>query len=323
MSHNAPLRAVSPLLTADAKVPRHCSEAEYVAFTANLPLTEPARRKHANFHRRFVRTYPDLDTWFTQPLRVRLGWRNGEGQNRRCAPKPGFDPTTAWINFNARHYLTYLALTGRLRMDWGWLLGIGVLKPFLIADLLGLPLRDQSEDLRERLLALGHVRDNESFKVPWGLIRLVMHRGDPDLHTLTSDDIEAMRHAIRHCERVPGLLQIIGEDRIPALKLSWGTNTYRTGLALFHAGITGRPPAGKRPSRHHVSAANRASTPSSNVSWPNAPWSCDPRACPVPAADYAASDSGWTPNAPASTASTSSTGPIWSTSWNRCTGCTN
>lgn len=243
MSHSAPLRAASPLFTLADKVPRHCPEGEYAAFAAGLPLTAPSRRKHANFYRRFVRTYPDLDAWFAQPLRVRLGWRNGEGQNRRCAPEPGFDPTMAWVNFNARHYLTYLALTGRLRMDWGWLLGIGVLKPFLISDLLGLSLRDQSENLRERLLALGHVGADESFKVPWGLIRLVMHRGDPNLHTLTSDDIEAMRHAIRHCERIPGLFQVIGEDRSAALKASWGTNAYRTGLALFHAGITGRPPA--------------------------------------------------------------------------------
>ncbi|WP_280679216.1 hypothetical protein [Kitasatospora sp. MAA19] len=51
-----------------------------------------------------------------------------------------------------------------------------------------------------------------------------------------------MRHAIRHCERIPGLLDVVGEDRCPTLKASWSTNAYRTGLALFHAGITARPP---------------------------------------------------------------------------------
>ncbi|MFF0291047.1 tyrosine-type recombinase/integrase [Streptomyces sp. NPDC005262] len=243
MSTNAPLRAASSPFTSADTVPLHCAEAEYAAFTDALPISDRWRRKHANFRRRFVRTYPDLPSWFALPLRVRLGWRNGEGQNRRRAPEPGFDTATAWINFNARHYLTYLALTGRLRMDWGWLLGIGVLKPFLVADQLGLPMRDQSEDLRHRLLALGHVRDDAAFRVPWGLIRLVMHRGDADLHTLSSDEIEGMRHAIRHCERIPGLLQVVGEDRCPTLKAGWGTNAYRTGLALFHAGITGRPPA--------------------------------------------------------------------------------
>jgi integrase len=221
----------------------HCPEAEYTAFVAAVPMSDRWRRKHTQFHLRFRRTYPDLRAWFALPLRDRLGWRNGERQNQRRAPEPGFDATTAWINFNARQYLTHLALTGRLRMDWGWLLGIGVLKPFLVADQLQLPLRDQSENLRLRLLALGHVRDDEAFRVPWGLIRLAMHRGDPDLHTLTSDDIEGMRHAIRHCERIPGLLQVVGEERCPALRAAWGTNAYRTGLALFHAGITGRLPA--------------------------------------------------------------------------------
>jgi hypothetical protein len=47
-----------------------------------------------------------------------------------------------WINYNARDYLT-TGPTGRLRLDWGWLLGIGVIH-FGIADQLGLP--DQPDD---------------------------------------------------------------------------------------------------------------------------------------------------------------------------------
>ncbi|MDH6706713.1 hypothetical protein P3T27_003440 [Kitasatospora sp. MAA19] len=166
MSTNAPLRAASSPLTLAPGIPRHCPDAEYTAFVAALPTSDRWRRKHAQFHLRFVRTHPDLHTWFALPLRDRLGWRNGEGQNQRCAPEPGFDATTAWINFNARHYLTYLALTGRLRMDWGWLLGIGVLKPFLVTDQLQLPLRDRTEDLRNCLLALGHARDDAAFRSP-------------------------------------------------------------------------------------------------------------------------------------------------------------
>jgi len=243
VSVNAPQWAASSPAASARWVPQHCPQAEYAAFIAALPMSNGWRRKHAQFHLRFRRTYPDLHTWFAEPLRIRLGWRNGEGQNRRCAPEPASDPATAWINFNARHYLTYLALTGRMRMDWGWLLGIGVLKPFLVADHLGLPLREHSERLRDGLLTLGHIRDDEGFRVPWGLIRLVMHRGDPDLNTLVGDDVETMRHAIRHCERIPGLLQVIGEDRCPTLKLSWATNAFRTGLALFHTGITDRPPS--------------------------------------------------------------------------------
>jgi integrase len=150
--------------------------------------------------------------------------------------------TAGWINFNARHYLTYLALTGRLRMDWGWLLGIGVLKPWLVADQIGLPLSTQAADLRERLIALGHVRDEESFRLSWALIRLVLHRGDPDLTAITADDVEEMRQVIKHANEIPGISQVIDPGRLGTVKAAWGTNAYRAGLTLFYGGITGRLP---------------------------------------------------------------------------------
>lgn len=144
-------------------VPCHCPDAEYEALIRGQPLSAEWRKKHLNFHRRFVRTYPDLAAWTGESLRTRLGWRGPEAQDQRLSPDDGFDATTGWINFNARHYLIYLALTGRLRLDWGWLLGIGVLKPWVVADQIGLPLSSQAASLRERLVALGHVRDEGEF----------------------------------------------------------------------------------------------------------------------------------------------------------------
>jgi integrase len=220
----------------------HCLGAEYEALIRRLPLSAEWGKKHLAFHRRFVRAYPDLAAWSAQPLRGRLGWRGPEGQHQRSGPGDGFDATSGWINFNARHYLIYLALTGRLRMDWGWLLGIGVLKPWLVADQIGLPLSMQAADLRERLIALGHVRDEESFRLSWALIRLVLHRGDPDLSAITADDVEEMRQVIKHAEQIPGISQVIDPARLATVKAVWGTNAYRAGLALFHGGITGRLP---------------------------------------------------------------------------------
>lgn len=222
--------------------PHHCLAAEYAAFIAKLPASEEWRRKHANYHQRFIRTYPDLHRWFDQPLRQRLGWRTGEDQNRRSAPGGEFDQTLGWINFNARHYLTYLALTGRVSLDWGWLLGIGVLKPFLVADQLGLPLSRQANELRERLIALGHVRDNASFRLSWALVRLLLYRGDPDLHAITAEDVDALRAAIKNLAQITGVADVIDPARWPRLTMSWETNAYRAGLALFHGGITARPP---------------------------------------------------------------------------------
>ncbi|MGI5401419.1 hypothetical protein ACQEVG_18645 [Streptomyces sp. CA-135486] len=160
----------------------------------------------------------------------------------RTAPGSDFDTTSGWINFNARPYLTYLALTGRLRLDWGWLLGIGVLKPWLVADQMGLPLSSQATDLRERLVGLGHVRDDRWFRLTWALIRLVLHRGDSDLHAITADDVEDLRQAIQRLDRIPGLDRVIDPACLPTRRAAWGTNAYRAGLALFHAGITNRLP---------------------------------------------------------------------------------
>ncbi|MGG7569194.1 tyrosine-type recombinase/integrase [Streptomyces sirii] len=240
MSSIVPLPASSP--APDPRAPRHCPMREYAAFIAELDVSEPRRRRHASSHQRFVHTFPDLTTWFAQPLRQRLGWRNGEDQNRRTRPDADFDATTGWINFQARHYAIYLGLTGRLRLDWGWLLGIGVLKPFQVADQMGLPFREHVNDLQERLIALGHAHSREDWRLPWALIRLVLHRGDPDISAITADDIEEMRHAIRHLQRVPGIDQVIAPHRLPTVQAAWGTNAYRAGLALFHTGVIGHPP---------------------------------------------------------------------------------
>jgi len=223
-------------------VPCHCPEAEYAGLIRRQPLSAAWRQKHLAFHRRFVGAYPDLEAWLAQPLRQRLGWRGPEGQERRSGPGEGIDATACWVNFNARHYLIYLALTGRLRLDWGWLLGIGVLKPWLVADQVGLPLSGQAADLRERLIALGHVRDEESFRLSWALIRLVLHRGDPDLTAITFEDVEEMRQVIKNLVQVPGISEVIDPARLPSTRAAWGTNAYRAGLALFHGGVISRLP---------------------------------------------------------------------------------
>lgn len=256
MSGNGALRASLP--TSGRTIPCHCDDVEYAAFTSRMPLTEPGRRKHLNFSRRFRGTYPDLTVWFDLPLRQRLGWRAGESQNQRASPAADADPTLGWINFNARTYLTYLALTGRLRLDWGWLLGIGVLKPWRVADQLGLPLSLQADDLRERLIALGHVDDEQSFRLSWALIRLVLRRGDPDLGAVTADDVEGMRRTIQHLDRVPGIGEVVPPARLAGLSAAWGTNAFRAGLALFHAGIINSQPVPYRGlPRHALSSKPR------------------------------------------------------------------
>ncbi|MFI5951857.1 tyrosine-type recombinase/integrase [Micromonospora chalcea] len=228
--------------------PRHCPAEEYTSFVEHSGIYSPDRkvRLHRR-HVRFLRQFPELASWFDQPLRQRLGWRNKDTQTRRRGPGDDFDVTAGWINYNARDYLIYLALTGRLRLDWGWLLGVGVIKPWPIADQLGLPLTAQVDQLREQVTALGHNPDSSTFRVSWTVMRLVLYRGDPDLHAITADDVEQLRATIRTLDQVPGIAEVLSPQHLTTIKNAWGTNVFRTGIALFHAGITDRLPQRNAP----------------------------------------------------------------------------
>ena len=154
---------------------RHCEPGEYEEFLADSVWREDRRRRLLGKQRRFAKAYPDLDAWMQLPLQIRLGWRNNETQSRRARDRTGSDVTTDWINFNARHYLFYLSLTGRLRLDWGWLLGVGVLKPWTVAESLGLPLFEQADALAVKHRELGLSTKLCRHGVHWGVARLVLH----------------------------------------------------------------------------------------------------------------------------------------------------
>jgi integrase len=222
--------------------PQHCPAEEYETFIAHSLHSDDLKMRLQRRHARFLRHFPDLQDWFDQPLRQRLGWRNKDTQTRRLGPGDEFDVTLGWINYNARDYLIYLALTGRLRLDWGWLLGIGVIRPMWIADQLGLPLSSQIDQLRAQVTALGHSPDSTTFRVSWTVIRLVLHRGDPDLRAITADDVEEFRVRIRSIDQIPGIDEVLSPQQLGTIRNAWGTNVFRTGIALFHAGFTDRLP---------------------------------------------------------------------------------
>src|SRR5699024_1141879 len=184
---------------------------------------------------------PDLQAWIQLPLQARLGWRNNEVQAQRTRQQSSRDVTADWINVNARPYLFYLALTGRLRLDWGWLLGIGVLKPWTVAGSLGLPLGQQVNALVDKHRELGMDEKRCRHNINWGVPRLVLHRGDPDLFTLTVAEVEELRQVIREAATIPGLPEVLG-DRLATIPAGWGTRAFKTGMALYHAGMVGALP---------------------------------------------------------------------------------
>jgi integrase len=215
---------------------RHCEPGEYEEFLANSVWREDRRRRLLGKQRRFAKAYPDLDAWMELPLQVRLGWRNNETQSRRTRDMTRSDVATDWVNFNARHYLFYLSLTGRLRLDWGWLLGIGVLKPWTVAESLKLPLFEQADALAARHRELGLATKPCRHGVHWGVARLVLRRADPDLSTLTIGDVEGLREAIRSAATIPGIPEVLGA-RLDTTRLQWSHRAFATGVALYHAGV--------------------------------------------------------------------------------------
>ena len=66
---------------------------------------------------------------------------------------------------------------------------------------------------------------------------VLLRRADPDLTAVTADDVEQTRQAILHLDRIPGIDQVLAPDRWPTLAAAWGTNAFRAGVALFHAGV--------------------------------------------------------------------------------------
>jgi integrase len=70
------------------------------------------RRSHRKL---FVQAWPDLEAWLHAPLADRIGRIDGQIRST-LRNQPSY-----W----ARAYLYYLALTGRLRLDYTWLLAVG------------------------------------------------------------------------------------------------------------------------------------------------------------------------------------------------------
>lgn len=235
---SAPALAVA----ASSFAPTHSSADEYAAFVQRLPGGEDWRRKLLRFQTRFAASYPDLGAWFDTPLRERVGWQNQTTQSRRRAPEDGFDATAGWVNHNARPYLIYLALTGRLRLDWPWLLGVGVLKPWVIAETLGLPLVARCDEILALSRGLGLPHADCRQRVHWTIARLVLHRGDADIDTLTAEDIDALRALLRRVAELPQIEQALIPQQLKTASKVWGTYAFQSGVALFHAGVIDRMP---------------------------------------------------------------------------------
>lgn len=243
---SAPRRSRSPRTTDGYTSPAHASAGEYERFLRGglrgsknwTPMLLQARAE-------FVAHYPSMTRWARRPLAERVG----PTINARPGPAGVLvDPAGAAASFRARPYLFYLSLTGRLRLDWPWLFGAANLRILAIADGLGLPLRAQMAALREQELGRGVSVPSVNKSLPWALPRLILHRADPDLTTLSLAEIDELRTAIRAVASLPEIEQLDLKVRMRSgFPMAWHSSVTQTGVALFHAGFIEALPLRKQP----------------------------------------------------------------------------
>jgi hypothetical protein len=166
----------------------HVSEAEYKSWVDDHIPHPAARWQRMVIYRRFVGSFPDLSTWFDTPLDLRLGFTGGPSWAK------GRSKTHEAIG-----YLAFLALVKGISLDYEYLLARQFTRLFSDASGgggLGVD-RTTFEAWVARMVQLGYAEPNARAHLTWGLTRILLHRGDPDLDAITGSDVFALAGAVR------------------------------------------------------------------------------------------------------------------------------
>jgi site-specific recombinase XerD len=183
---------------------QHASAEEYAAFLQAFarergyarPRKEQARLLLCRT--RFVQWYPDLSAWFSAPLIERVGRLYQEDYNHSSYP----------ISYRARFYLIFLALRGYACMDWDWLIATHKLglEPFL--PILGCP--SVLPSLVETAVNLGYERRDAHMTLQWGVSRVLLHLGTPDLKAIHATHLAEFEQAVASFGKRPDVASFFG-----------------------------------------------------------------------------------------------------------------
>ncbi len=184
------MTSAEPLLSgAPGSAPRvHAAEAEYKAWIYQH-IPHPAARWHRMLiYRRFIESFPVLSRWFDSPLQLRLGFSGGPVWTK--------GRTTA---HEAIGYLAYLSLVRGICLDYEYLLARQFTRLSSRAaggDGLGVDWKMFDTSVG-RLVQLGYAEPNARAHLTWGLTRILLRRGDPDIEAITGADVFELAEAIR------------------------------------------------------------------------------------------------------------------------------
>jgi integrase len=209
----------------------HASADEFAAVIMAVTSDRDYLTKKLRDRQAFVDRYPDLEEWFAEPLTRRVGRLVGEDPRR---PRQATDP----ISYEARHYLSFLGVTGRVAFDWEWLLAIPALNIWIQAEALELPLFHEAYTTLPAVgEQLGYRAQTVKRAAQWALSRIMLHTGVPSLSAVTMDELAGLADAIDRFGHHPERERFHGGDPSWASKRrNWGSQLFLLHLLLFHTG---------------------------------------------------------------------------------------
>lgn len=194
----------------------------FTRMLAALSGTEDYHRQLLARRAIFLERWPTLAAWRALPLATRVGTHKG--------PTAGGGGSDARLSYANRHYLVFLALTGRCTFDYPWILSAGAFRGlWQIADALGLPLRSDVGALLAGARDTGWSASTCQAGLPWAVARLALHRGDPRCASITAAQLAELEAAALAAPPRPGRNQrwIVHRCAYPRL----------THVLLFQAGL--------------------------------------------------------------------------------------
>jgi len=220
-------------------LPAHSSKEEYRAVLDAAPISVAHRWDLAARRKKFAKRWPDLGEWMQAPLPTRVGRLKGE--TRRTLTDP--------ISYEARDYLYYLALTGRLRLDYEWLFAISVIWPGATASRLGIDLGVAA--MTDRGLTLGYSDVTISMAARWLLPRLAMHAGIKHAREIRSEHLDEIQSAVDlFGDREDLELYHAPRPRfLRSASRTWSSYIWRARMILYHDGHVAHPPRKYHPGR--------------------------------------------------------------------------
>jgi len=212
--------------------PQHCTEKEYAAHLEATPMVPVSRIDACKARMRFVALWPDLNDWMGLPLLDRVG--------RARDQRPG--TSVQRTSYKGRRYLWHLALTGRLRLDYPWLLAIDNVPMRELSAHLGLD--HGVAALEQCALRLGLHAASISSSLPWAAHRILLNAGLGHVRDVRPDHITAFREAIRSFGQRSdaGLFQTLTCYGNTGPIRAWITRLHMLELTLFHQGNLSEAP---------------------------------------------------------------------------------